>query len=238
MPPDIVSVNGVNIFLFTQIEELLNFIDKKKRGILIAINSGKIHKATDVTREIINKNIGYIDGVGALYAVRGKGHKKAIVITGCDLWLEITKKYYRDKSFYLVGAKQDVIEKTVKKLGKEFPGIDIKNYRNGYLYAEDETKILIEDIIAKKPDIIFVGMGSPKQEFLMQKINEQYPALYQGVGGSFDIYTGALKRAPKWLIDHRLEGFYRVFTDISYYRLKRMINDILFVVKVFLGVYR
>jgi UDP-N-acetyl-D-mannosaminouronate:lipid I N-acetyl-D-mannosaminouronosyltransferase len=238
MPPDIVSVNGVNIFLFDQIEELLSFIDERKHGILIAINSGKIHKATDVTREIINKNIGYIDGVGALYAVRKKGQKKGIVITGCDLWIEIVKKYSRDKSFYLVGAKQDVIEKTVEKLEKEFPGINIKNYRNGYFYAEDETKILIEDIIAKKPDIIFVGMGSPKQEFLMQKINEQYPALYQGIGGSFDIYAGILKRAPKWLIDHRLEGFHRVFTDISIYRLKRMINDMLFVVKVFFGVYR
>jgi UDP-N-acetyl-D-mannosaminouronate:lipid I N-acetyl-D-mannosaminouronosyltransferase len=237
MPPDIVSVNGVNIFIFEKMEKLVNFIDGK-RGLLIAINGGKIYKATDITREIINNNIGYIDGVGALYAVKKKGYKNGIVIPGCELWLEIIKRYYHNKSFYFVGAKHDIIIKVVEKLRGEFSGIEIKNYRDGYLSTEKEKKLLVEDILNKRPDVVFVGMGYPKQEFLMQELNNQYPALYQGVGGSFDIYAGALKRAPQWFLDHKMEGTYRAFSDFSYTRMKRWLNDIIFVGKVFFGMYK
>jgi UDP-N-acetyl-D-mannosaminouronate:lipid I N-acetyl-D-mannosaminouronosyltransferase len=237
MSTEVASVNGVNIFIFENIEGLLSFINGKKT-LLIAINAGKIHKATNDTRKLINNNIGYIDGVGALYAVRKKGYSQGVIITGCDLWLEIVKKQYADKSFYLIGAKQEVIEKAAGKLRIDFPGINIKNYRNGYISTEDEEELLVKDIVEKKPDIIFVGMGTPRQELLMQKLYVQYPALYQGIGGSFDIYAGVLKRAPKWFIDHNLEGIYRVFTNITVNRIRRMFSDILFVVKLFLGFYK
>ncbi|MDR1897142.1 MAG: WecB/TagA/CpsF family glycosyltransferase [Prevotellaceae bacterium] len=237
MSTDIVKINGVNVFPFSSVEELLNYIDQKS-GILIAINAGKIHRATDVTREIINNNIGFIDGVGALFAIRKKGCSNGIIIKGCELWLVIIKKYLKKKSFYLIGGTQETIEGTVKKLKSEFQAINIKNYRNGYFDTDDDKKLLIKDIIEKKPDIVFVAMGSPKQEILMQELNDQYPALYQGLGGSFDLYIGKSKRAPQWFVDHHLEGTYRFFNDISYPRLKRYLNDILFVVKVFLNYYK
>lgn len=76
------------------------------------------------------------------------------------------------------------------------------NYRNGYLKTPEERKALIEDIAEKKPDVVFVAMGSPKQELLMEEMLERHPAIYQGLGGSFDVYTGAVKRAPNggWTI--------------------------------------
>ena len=49
-----------------------------------------------------------------------------------------------------------------------------------------------------KPDVVFVAMGSPKQELLMEEMSEKHPAIYQGLGGSFDVYTGRVERAPKW----------------------------------------
>jgi UDP-N-acetyl-D-mannosaminouronate:lipid I N-acetyl-D-mannosaminouronosyltransferase len=237
MKVNIVSINGINIFLFEKTEELLNYIDGK-HGILVAINGGKIYKATGITKEIINNNIGYIDGAGALYAVRKKGYKEGIIIPGCELWLEIVRRYYRDKSFYFVGAKKSVIDKVVEKLKGEFPGIEIKNYRDGYLFTENEKRLLIEDIVKRKPDVIFIGMGYPKQEYLMWELNNKYPALYQGVGGSFDIYAGVLKRAPQWFLDHKLEGPYRAFSNFSYSRMKRLLNDVIFVSKVFMGMYK
>jgi UDP-N-acetyl-D-mannosaminouronate:lipid I N-acetyl-D-mannosaminouronosyltransferase len=237
MKVNIVSINGINIFLFEKTEELLDYIDGK-HGILVAINGGKIYKATGITREIINNNIGYIDGAGALYAVRKKGYKEGIIIPGCELWLEIVRRYYRDKSFYFVGAKKNVIDKVVEKLKGEFPGIKIKNYRDGYLFTENEKGLLMEDIVKRKPDIIFIGLGYPKQEFLMWELNNQYPALYQGVGGSFDIYAEVSKRAPQWFRDHKLEGPYRAFSNISNIIMKRLLNDAIFVSKVFLGMYK
>jgi UDP-N-acetyl-D-mannosaminouronate:lipid I N-acetyl-D-mannosaminouronosyltransferase len=230
-----VIINGVQIYPFTFVDELLDMIAEKK--ILIAINGGKIYHATDDTRCIINNNIGYIDGAGALFAVKRKGFKSAVKIAGCDLWLELIKRYYQNKSFYLIGGKQEVIVETVQKLKLEFPAINIINYRNGYLSSDNERELLIKDIIAKKPDIIFIAMGSPKQEYLMQEFYNQYPAIYQGLGGSFDLYTGRSKRAPKWLIDRNMEGTYRFLSNFSYTRLKRYLNDIIFVVKVFFNFY-
>ena len=75
------------------------------------------------------------------------------------------------------------------------------------------------DIEEKKPDVVFVAMGSPKQEYLMEEMQKRNPdAIYQGLGGSFDVYTGAVKRAPKWWVDHNLEFAYRV---INTGRLRR-----------------
>ena len=140
--------------------------------ILVAVNAEKILHATDQSRAIINRNLGYPDGIGAVWALRKKGYKDVVKIPGCELWLDIVKKYHTTKSFYLVGGKQDVIEDTVAKLEQEFNGIDICNFRNGYIKTEAEEQQLIEDIIHHQPDVVFVAMGSPKQELLMERIQQ------------------------------------------------------------------
>ncbi len=227
-----VRINGVEIYPFVSVDELLNYIDGKK-SILIAINAGKINRATNDTREIINNGIGYADGRGAQYALRKHGFPDAIIIPGCELWLSIIEKNYKtDKSFYFVGGKEEVIEKTIEKLRSDYPGINILGYRNGYL-SENDEEILINEIAEKKPDFVFVAMGSPKQELLMCKMYQKHQAIYQGLGGSFDIYVGNLKRAPEWLRKRGLEGPYRVITDFNKARFNRFVNDFSFMVKVF-----
>lgn len=227
-----VRINGVGIYPFVSVDELLNYIDGKK-SILIAINAGKINRATNDTREIINNGIGYADGRGAQYALRKHGFPDAIIIPGCELWLSIIEKNYKtDKSFYFVGGKEEVIEKTIEKLRSDYPGINILGYRNGYL-SENDEEILINEIAEKKPDFVFVAMGSPKQELLMCKMYQKHQAIYQGLGGSFDIYVGNLKRAPEWLRKRGLEGPYRVITDFNKARFNRFVNDFSFMVKVF-----
>ena len=112
--------------------DLMEYVDKHK-GILVAVNAEKILHSTPETESIINGNIGYCDGVGAVKAMHQKGFKGVKKIAGCELWLKIIAKYYTTKSFYLVGGKQDVIDETVTKLQKEFKGINIVGYRNGYI---------------------------------------------------------------------------------------------------------
>lgn len=133
----------------------------------------------------------------------------------------------------LVGGRQEVIESTVEKLQKEFPGINIANYRNGYIKTDMEKQELIADIVIRKPDVVFVAMGSPKQELLMEEMFQQHIAIYQGLGGSFDVYTGSVKRAPKWWIDHNLEFAYRLVKQPS--RIKRQIHLIRFLQLVRMG---
>ncbi len=229
-----VEVNGVNIYPFTTFEQLLDHVDENK-GILVAINAEKILHATDETRSIINQNIGYCDGAGAILALHEKGFYDVAKLPGCVLWLRIIANTYKTKSFYLVGGKQEVIDETIKKLSSEYPGINIIGYRNGYIKSDEERQLLIDDIAEKKPDVVFVAMGSPKQELLMMDMAKRHPAIYQGLGGSYDVYTGHVKRAPLWWQNHNLEWLYRLINQPS--RIKRQIHLIKFYWMVKTGKY-
>lgn len=226
-----IELNGVKVHPFISHEELLSYVSQQK-GILVAINAEKILHATEQTRSIINRNIGYCDGIGAVMALKKRGYHNVIKIPGCELWLKIiSMTYQQGKTYYLVGGKQEVIDQTVKKLKDEFQGINIVNYRNGYIKTEEEKQELINDIAEKRPDVVFVAMGSPKQELLMEEMSQKHPAIYQGLGGSFDVYTGNVKRAPKWWVDHNLEWAYRLIKEPV--RIKRQIHLVkfLFLVK-------
>lgn len=219
-----IELNGMKVFPFGSPKELLAYVDSHK-GILVAVNAEKVTKATDETRSIVNSNIGYADGAGVVVAMHKLGHPEAVRIAGCDLWLDIVGESYKEKSFYLVGGKQEVIDETIAKLKNDFKGINILGYRNGYIKTDEERNTLIQEIADKKPDVVYVAMGSPKQEFLMAEMMKVHPAIYQGLGGSFDVYTGRVKRAPLWWQKHNLEFLYRFLKQPQryrreYYRLK------------------
>lgn len=216
-----VTLNGVQVYPFTSEDELLSYIDMHK-GILVAINAEKILHATNETKAIINRNVGYCDGSGAQLAIKQKGHNNAIKIPGCELWLRIVDKFKDSKTFYLVGSKPEIIEETVSRLRREYPSINIVGYRDGYIKDNGQKQSLIKDITEKKPDVVFVAMGSPKQELLMEEIQKFHPCISQGLGGSFDVYTGHVERAPKWWVDHNIEFAYRLIKEPK--RIKRQIH--------------
>lgn len=220
-----VSLNEINTFPFQNSQELFSYVNQQKK-ILIAVNAEKILNSTPQTKEIINRNIGYADGIGAVWALKRKGIKNVVKIPGCELWLELIKAFYKEKSFYLVGGKPEVIKATVAKLKFNFPEINILNYRDGYLKTKQENNTLIKDIALHKPDVVFVAMGSPKQELLMEEMMKVHPAIYQGLGGSFDVFTGTVKRAPQWWVNNNLEWAYRLVKQPT--RIKRQIHLINF----------
>lgn len=227
------TLNGIKVYPFRTFEELLEYASERK-GILVAVNAEKILHATERMRTLINKNIGYCDGIGAVLALKKHGVRNAAKLPGCELWLRIIHFFYhREKTFYLVGSRQKIIEETVARLRIEYPGIRIVNYRNGYLNCAREYEKLLDDLVSKKPDVVFVAMGSPGQEFLMEKMFERHPAIYQGLGGSFDVYAGFVKRAPRWWIEHNLEFAYRLLSQPS--RIKRQIHLARFLWLVILG---
>lgn len=224
--------NGVKCYAPQSREELIDYAFNKK-CILVAVNAEKILHATDKSRSIINRNVGYPDGIGAVWALQKKGAQINEKIPGCELWLDIVKKHHIDKSFYLVGGKEEVIQQTLEKLKLEYPEINIVGFRNGYLKNEKEKESLIEHIKRKKPDVVYVAMGSPIQELLMEEMQKVHPAVYQGLGGSFDVYTGNVKRAPKWWLKNNLEWAYRLVKQPS--RIKRQIHLVRYILKLKFG---
>lgn len=222
---DYKELNGLRTYVPKSRQNLITHAFSKK-AMLIAINAEKILHATQESREIVNRNLGYPDGIGAVWALKKKGCEHVVKIPGCELWLDIIRYYFRSETFYLVGGKEEVIQKTVSQLKKDFIGIKIVNFRNGYMKTLEDKNHLIADIVDKKPSIVFVALGSPKQEQLMEEIQRQHPALYQGLGGGFDVYTGHSQRAPKWWVNNNLEWAYRLVRQPS--RIKRQIHLVRF----------
>lgn len=218
-------VNNIRLFAPSSRNELIDHAFLQKQ-ILVAVNAEKILMGDKEFSKFISSNIGYPDGVGAVWLLRKNGFAFAERIPGVELWLEIIKQRYKSNTFYFVGAKEEVIQETIKKLRHDYLGISILGFRNGYVNSDEEKKTLIDDISSKKPDVVFIAMGSPKQENLMKELNEIHPAVYQGLGGSFDVYTGRVERAPKWWLDNNLEWAYRLYKEP--WRIKRQIKLVKF----------
>lgn len=220
-------LNNKKIHAFLTRSDFLDFIENK-RQILIALNAEKLIKNNSTLDALINENIGYPDGIGAVMGLRRKG-VNAIKIPGAEFWLNIIERYRSQKSFYFIGATQEVIEITMQNLSVDYPSLEIKGFRNGFMKEED-FPILINEFKELRPDVVFVAMGSPKQEFLMEKMLKEYPALYMGLGGSFDVYSGFKKRAPKLFQKLGLEWLYRLLKEPT--RISRQIILVKFFFKI------
>jgi len=220
---DSALIGGIRTFAFKDKSEMLEYISDKK-SILIAMNAEKVMKNDLKLKEIINANIGYTDGFGAVMALKKKG-LYAVKIAGAEFWLEIIKKFHKNKSFYLMGASNETINKTIIKIKEDYPNINIVGYRDGFLNDADKKSLILE-LKEKKPDVVFVAQGSPRQEFLMNDLIKEHPALYMGLGGSYDVYTGLKKRAPKIFIDFNLEWLYRLVKEPT--RIGRQLSLIKF----------
>lgn len=222
-----ITLRGIRFYPFDSVDSLIDHAVRHK-GLLIALNAEKFLNATDRTRAIINANTGYADGYGTVRAAHQKGATSTIRIPGCELWLHFIERFHAtDRTFYFVGATPEVHLHTMERLEREYPDLKIAGHRDGYIRTDDERRELINDIARTKPDFVFVAMGSPKQELLMADMQSVHPhAVYQGLGGSFDVYTGNVRRAPQWWLDHNMEFVYRLIRQPK--RIKRDIKRVRF----------
>jgi UDP-N-acetyl-D-mannosaminouronate:lipid I N-acetyl-D-mannosaminouronosyltransferase len=222
-------INDLQIFSFKSKEDFLDHIKDEKK-ILIAMNAEKILKKDERLRAIINGNLGYPDGIGAVMALKQKG-LDAVKIPGSEFWLDIINRFHNEKSFYLIGSTQEVITNTVKKLKEEYPSINILGYRDGFM-DNDAKENLKKTLQVLKPDVVYVAQGTPRQEFLMDELIKIHPALYMGLGGSFDIYGGDKRRAPKIFLDFHLEWLYRLLKEPTRFGRQLVLAKFLFLLKL------
>ena len=206
-----VKIYNKEIYNVEDKEQFLDFI-KDQKSLVIAGNARKVANEDQNYTAILNNNIVYPDGKAIVQFMKRRG-VNSIKYPGYILWLDFIKKYQKEKSFYFLGASEQVISETIKKLKEEVPGVDIKKYRNGY-FSDAEKQDIIAELQELKPDVIMVASVYPKQEFLMQELFDQYPALYIGLGGSFNVYTDRVKAVPSWWEKYLgYEAFFRILQD-------------------------
>ena len=118
---------------------------------------------------------------------------------------------------------------TKAKIAKDYPGIELVGAEDGYF--KDDIKTVAKRIENTEPDLVFAAIGFPRQEELISLLRQaEVPAIMMGVGGSFDVFSGAVKRAPEVFQKTHLEWFYRLITNPT--RFKRMLALPEFVVEV------
>ncbi|WP_442602587.1 WecB/TagA/CpsF family glycosyltransferase [Paenibacillus sp. KN14-4R] len=171
------------------------------------------------------------DGAGVVWAANHVGQPVQERVAGFDLVQELMRAgEVKRWKVYLVGATTEVIEAAAAKLQRDFPTIRIVGVRNGY-FGSDEDAQVIADIRVQDPDILLVGRSAASQEpWIAQHKAELGVPVVIGVGGSFDVLSGKLKRAPKLFQKLRLEWFYRLLQEP--WRYKRMLLLPKFALKV------
>ncbi len=220
------KVLGYDVDLMTFNEAVSFVMDKieKKEGVqIVTINPEMIELANN-NREFANviKNAELIvpDSSGIKLALKLKGIKQE-QIPGIDLAKELIDSCsFLGYSVALIGAKDHVIETTVKRLKAEFKNLDICYYRNGYFTIPKEDDI-IKKLKEAEPKLVLVALGAPKQELFIQKCRKKMPsAVFIGVGGTFDVWSGEVERAPEFFRVMGWEWIYRTYKQPE--RLRRI----------------
>ncbi|WP_312654129.1 WecB/TagA/CpsF family glycosyltransferase [Proteiniclasticum sp.] len=225
------KILGLNILDTTYAELISNIradIESSQKRIIVAINPEKIMKVKEdpfLARFINQADYLIPDGVGVLMASKKLGGNLKNRITGVDTMVRICKlASVRGYKVFLLGGKNEVVRAAKDHLEKRFKGIQIVGFKDGYNINNQE---LIKKINDSGAQILFVAMGSPKQENWIQEHKDQLNVnIFQGVGGSFDVLGQYVKRAPKWMQDMGIEWMYRLIKNPS--RIFRQINLIRF----------
>ncbi len=227
---------GVNVSPLSYegiISEIKTRMSRNEQSTIIAVNPEKIisaQKNPEVKVLINNSTFQIADGVGVLLASKVKGGKITSRVTGVDMMGKLLDFAASEgHPVYFYGAKEEVVTKAISEITKERPNIIVAGYTNGYDKHEDA---LIKRIHKSGAKLLFVALGSPKQELWIKRNLSNLPnvLVFQGVGGSFDVFSGLVKRAPALFRKFGVEWLYRLASDPS--RLKRQMNLPVFLVKV------
>ena len=160
------------------------------------------------------------DGVGDLCAARILGTPLPGRVAGADLVPRLLARLAeRGGSVFLYGARPGVAERAGESLQSACPGLRIAGTENGYI--SDETALL-EALEQKKPDLLLLGLGAPRQELWMARNRQKINAVMIGVGGLLDVFAGDIPRAPEAWQRLGLEWLYRLLREPR--RFKRVIR--------------
>jgi N-acetylglucosaminyldiphosphoundecaprenol N-acetyl-beta-D-mannosaminyltransferase len=239
MTQTFVKILGVRIDKVNHEEaynRFLSLIKRDRAAVIYTPNSEIVMMAQndeELKEVIYDADLVVPDGVGLIYASRIHNLGLTERVAGIELMERMLKFCHSTKkSIYLLGAKEEVVKLAAERIHESYNNIEIKGYHSGYYDQENELKI-IDEINELKPDILFVAFGAPKQEKWIHKHKKILNCkVAMGVGGSFDIMSGTVKRAPKLFRNTGFEWLYRLMTNPT--RFVRMLALPHFLIKVLL----
>ncbi len=234
---DHVKIFGVrfdNVTKEKAYERFVNFLKRDVTSVIFTPNPEMVLNAQEdhlFKEALLDGDLVVPDGIGIIYAskIHHLGLKERI--GGVDLAEEMFKFLNTKKgSIYLFGSKPEVAEVAAFKLNQKYSNIKVVGTHHGYIDEEGEIAV-VEDINTVKPDVVFVGLGSPKQEMWIHKYKRLLNCkVLIGIGGGIDVWAGHVRRAPRWVQKIGMEWFYRLLQEPR--RIKRIAKLPAFAIKV------
>ncbi|MEC5343726.1 lipopolysaccharide N-acetylmannosaminouronosyltransferase [Brenneria populi] len=234
------SIRGFSICGFQHMAQFVDYLfcgDRVAAGTLVAINAEKVLTAERdaALRALLDQaEYKYADGISIVRSIRRKYPQAQVNrIAGADLWEALMQRAgEKGTPVFLVGGRSEVLAQTEAKLRTRWR-VNIVGSQDGY-FAPSQRDALFARIRASGARIVTVAMGSPRQEILMSDCRRYYPdALYMGVGGTYDVFTGHVKRAPLVWQNAGLEWLYRLLDQPS--RITRQLKLLKYIVYHYSG---
>jgi N-acetylglucosaminyldiphosphoundecaprenol N-acetyl-beta-D-mannosaminyltransferase len=217
--PTPIDIMGIPVVPFESYDQALKCVEEtiesNRKSSWVAINPIKIYHAwhkPDLLNLLRQTDVGICDGVGISITskiLHGRSIKRC---TGCDLFFKLLSMASRKNwGVYLLGASTESNTAARLQLQKIYPDLKIVGWQDGYF---EDSGTVIEQINSSKADLLFVAMGSPKQENWIWRHRHAIDANFcMGVGGSFDIASGGLRRAPKIFRKTGTEFLFRLISE-------------------------
>ncbi len=222
-----------NLSMAETVQRVEQFIASGRPHRHAAVNVDKLVKASrdPALRAALNAaDLLSADGMPVLWAARLLGTPLKARVTGVDLF-EALMARAAEKAWrvYLLGAREEVVGAVKRAYEARYPGLLVAGYRNGYWSASDEAGV-VEQIAAARADLLFVAISSPRKElFLGQYQSRMRVGFAMGVGGTFDVAAGHVRRAPRWMQQTGLEWFFRFLQEPRRMFRRYFIDDMAFV---------
>lgn len=210
-------------------------IDAGLKTFCVAINPHKAWKAQvdrDLYATLNGANMHICDGVGIALAARLVLGKRISRCTGVQLFFELLKEAVEKRwNVFLLGASPESSELACSNLLRMYPNLKIVGYAHGYF---EDSSVIVTQINESQADLLFVAMGSPKQEFWIAEHRSRINALFcMGIGGTLDVVSGKARWAPNWVRQLGLEWAYRTIHR-PHKLFPRLVIAILFAIRTFL----
>lgn len=211
---------GVNLDILSfeeTLEKISEYIEKKECVQHVVVNVAKLVYAQkdESLRNIINScPLINVDGAGIILGAKFLGVNIPERVAGIDLMEKLVEKSAKNGyRVFFFGAKEEVVQKIKEIYLEKYPELIVAGCRNGYYTAEEELEV-VKEIKDSNADILFVAMGSPKKEIFLNKYSKELQIPFtMGVGGSFDVVSGKVKRAPEILQKMNSEWVFRLLQE-------------------------
>jgi len=200
--------------------ETLDLIDERIASRIftqhVVVNVAKIinmRKDPTLAESVKACDIVNIDGMGVVWGARLLGHDVPERVAGVDLFMAlVSRAAERRYPIYLLGAQQSVVEQVATTLSIAHPNLPIAGFHHGYFWDDEEA--IVDKVRRSGARLLFVAITSPKKENFVNRWKEQLGVdLVMGVGGTFDVVAGKVRRAPLWMQRWGMEWLYRVIQE-------------------------